>query len=70
MLCVNSEHKLDVIQCVSSQQFGGKGFKSTLDISYMRCSLELPNDNVFLIGTEDSLVYLVDLSTMEILDRI
>lgn len=63
ILVVNSEHKVDVFKRGSPRKL------KTLDIEYMRYSLTVA-DNLLFIGTEEKMLYLVDALTFEILDRI
>lgn len=57
----NEEHKVDIFRRGDARKF------KTLDIEYMRYSLVV--DNYLFIGTEEKMIYLVDASTFQILDR-
>lgn len=59
---VNPNHKTDVFRRGDPKKF------KTLDIEYMRYSLVL--DNHLFIGTEEKMLYWVDMDTMEIVDKI
>lgn len=63
ILVGNSEHKVDIFK-------RGDPIKvKTLDIEYMRFSLLIDNDLLF-IGTEEKMLYLLDATTFETLDQI
>lgn len=62
IIVVNSEHKVDVFRRGDPRKV------KTLDIEYMRYSLVI--ENHLFIGTEEKLLYLVDVSTLEIVDQI
>lgn len=62
IIAVNSEHKVDIFRRGDNKKI------KTLDIEYMRYSLVV--DNYLFIGTEEKLLYLIDASTLEVIDRI
>lgn len=62
ILAVNEEHKVDIIERHSTRKV------KTLEIEYMRYSLVFKN--YLFIGTEEKMLYLIDLKSFEILDRI
>ena len=62
MIAVNSEHKVDIFRRGDPKKV------KTFDIEYMRYSLVV--DNHLFIGTEEKLLYLIDTTTLEVVDRI
>ena len=62
IIVVNPNHKTDVFRRGDPKKF------KTLDIEYMRYSLVL--ENHLFIGTEEKMLYWVDIDTMEIVDKI
>lgn len=59
---VNPNHKTDIFKRGDPRTF------KTLDIEYMRFSLVV--DNHLFIGTEEKLLYWVDINTLEVVDKI
>lgn len=59
---VNKDHKVDVFKR------GEQTKLKTLDIEYMRHSLVV--DDVIFIGTEEKILYMVDVLEFNILDKI
>jgi hypothetical protein len=62
IIVVNSEHKVDVFRR------GDPHKVKTFDIEYMRYSVVI--ENYLLIGTEEKLLYLIDVQTLELIDQI
>lgn len=62
ILTVNSEYRTEVFQR------GVDASVKTLDISYMRASRQV--GNFLFIGTEEKMIYLVDITSFEILDSL
>lgn len=61
LIAVSSEHKVDVFRRGSGDKMG------TLEIDYMRCSLV--HENYVFIGTEEKMLFLVDATSFEIVDK-
>lgn len=62
IIVVNSEHKVDVFKRGDPRKI------KTFDIEYMRYSLVV--ENYLFIGTEEKLLYLIDVETLEVIDQI
>ena len=61
-LVVNDNYSVDVYSRSSSKKV------KTLDVEYMRYSIVM--DGLLFIGTEEKILYMLDLQTFDVIDRI